>query len=69
MLPTEFDLREAELLSQLPEEFRAAVSMYAYDQGHSAGREDVISHLSGLVAMLKDPINKFKENILADFID
>jgi hypothetical protein len=36
----------------------------AYDRGHNAGEDEVVSILEGLVYELKPAIEKFKENNL-----
>ena len=61
--PTEEELNkeESELLSQLPEEMRSRVSYMAYERGHSSGRQEEISILSGLVSDLQESIEKFGE--------
>lgn len=52
-----------EILANVPEEFRSALSYMAYERGHSAGEEEVISILRGLVDALKEPIANFKRNV------
>jgi len=64
MTSEEFNVKQDELLSELPEEFRSFVSSYAYDHGHSAGYEEVIGIMSGLVSDLKEPIRKFQEGLI-----
>lgn len=56
MTQAEFDQEQAELLDRIPEEIRPALSGLAWDSGHSAGFEEVISHLSTLVDALEKPI-------------
>lgn len=51
-----------ELLSQVPEEFRSALSYMAYESGHSAGEEEVLCHLHSLIDGLKPAIKDFCKN-------
>lgn len=48
----------AELLEQLPEEVRSAVSYMAYERGHSAGELEVLGILRGIVSDLKEPLSR-----------
>lgn len=64
MTGQEYEAKQNELLGQLPEEFRSCISYMAYDRGHSAGREEVINILSGLVNALLDPIREFEHRIV-----
>lgn len=56
-------LKRVELLEQVPVEFRSVLSNMAYDRDHSAGEDEVVSILEGLVADLKPAIQSFKENL------
>ena len=62
----ECQTRHDNLLQELPEEFRSAISYYAYEQGHSAGIEEIVNHLSELVGILKEPIAKYTERLMAE---
>ncbi|MEI7942926.1 MAG: hypothetical protein WCH76_07180 [Candidatus Riflemargulisbacteria bacterium] len=55
---------EAQLLNQLPEEFRSYASSEAYDHGHSAGYEEIIGYLRGIVNGLREPIEKYKKRVI-----
>ena len=59
MTNAEFDAQEKELLNEVPEEFRSALSYMAYESVHSAGQEEVINKLRGLVGDLKPSIEKY----------
>lgn len=62
MTPEEFNKQETELLNKVPQEFRGWLSYYAYEQGHSAGYEEVLSYLRELIYELVPAMNKFKLN-------
>jgi len=64
MTEQEYEAKQDELLWQIPEEFRSCLSYMAYEKGHSAGREEVINILSGLVNALIDPIYEFERRIV-----
>ena len=66
MTEEEFAVTQKELLDDLPIEFRSAISYMAYESGHSAGYEEVINYVRGLVADLEGPIKKFQERIIRD---
>ena len=55
-------LERVELLEQVPVEFRSILSEMAYDRGHSAGEDEVVSILRSLVADLKPAIENFIKN-------
>lgn len=59
MTAEEFERKQTELLAQLPEEFRGGVSFKAWQDGHSAGFEEVILHITELVDMLLQPIKEY----------
>ena len=63
MTAEEFNIKEAEILKDLPEEFRSAISTMAYERGHSAGYEECLIHVEGYVNDLKKPIEEFKERV------
>ncbi len=65
MTSEEFSVKESELLSQLPPEFRALASYHAYNRGHSAGREEVLCILKGFIAELKEPIKNYTDRLVA----
>jgi hypothetical protein len=66
MTDAEFIVQQDELLSQVPIEFRSKLSYMAYEDGHSAGMEEVIGILRGLVADLVEPIQQFEARIRAE---
>ena len=63
MTSEEFVNAEAQLLNQLPEEFRSYASSTAYDHGHSAGYEEVIGYLRGIVNGLREPVIKYRKRV------
>lgn len=65
MTQEEYTAAVADLLAGIPQEFREALSAMAWVRGHSAGYEEVIGILGGLVNDLKDPIHKFANRMLA----
>ena len=50
---------QAEILKQLPPEFRDFASYYAYEQGHSAGAKEVTLILDQLVSRMIPSIKAF----------
>jgi hypothetical protein len=66
MTDVEFEAAQTEILTGIPEEFRSTISYMAYESGHSAGYEEVINYLRGLVADLEGPIKQFEKNIRLD---
>ncbi len=57
MYETEFVLQE------VPPEFRSGLSYMAYESGHSAGEEEVLSILRGLIHDLKPMIEAYRNRI------
>jgi len=53
-----------EILCVLPEEFRSAISYYAYEKGHAYGYEEVLSYLEQLVDALKPCVEKYTQRIV-----
>ena len=51
--------RAAEILAQLPEEFRSLLSYQAYEQGHSAGQDEIDSILVGLAYDFSEAWRKY----------
>lgn len=56
MTEEEFVQKQTDLLNILPYELRSAVSYYAYEKGHSGGREEILGHVQDLVEMLNLPL-------------
>ena len=65
MKPEEYYKKELETFeaANIPEEFRSAISSYAYERGHSAGYSECFIYLTDLIEDLKDPIRKFAERL------
>lgn len=59
----ELEARQAELLKDLPEEFRGKLSYMAYERGHSSGNEEILICLQNLVSDLEEPIRKYGERV------
>lgn len=56
MTEAEFAKEQEDYLKCLPPELRSPVAYYAYEKGHSAGYEDILSHVKQLVEMLNLPV-------------
>jgi hypothetical protein len=63
MNDTEYQIESDGLLARLPIEFRNAVANMAWEQGHSAGREEVLNVLRGLVSDLEEPCERFEKRL------
>ena len=63
MTSEEYGAKQNELLKDIPEEFHSALCSMAYESGHSAGMEECISHLSGLISDLKPSIEKYTKRL------
>jgi len=63
MTEEEFGKKQADLLQDIPEEFRGTISYMAYEHGHSAGYEEVIILIQDLVSNFEEPIQKFEKRI------
>lgn len=63
MTEQEFTQKQAELLKDIPEELKGTLSYMAYERGHSAGYEEVICVLQGLVSDLHEPLQKLVERV------
>lgn len=50
-------------LLQVPLEFRSTLSYMAYESGHSAGEDEILSILKNLIADLKPAIEKFEARL------
>jgi hypothetical protein len=58
-----YEISRIEALKDVPKELHGALSSIAWDGGHSAGYEEVISELSELVYCLEEPLKKLQERI------
>ena len=63
MTSKEFIDKQTELLETIPREFHAMVSYYAYEHGHSAGYDEILSIMGGLIADLAGPITAYADTI------
>ena len=57
-----FEYQTNKLLEQIPDEFRTALSYYAYRMGHSSGKEEVLIILKDIIFDLKESIEKYGSN-------
>jgi hypothetical protein len=65
----DFQEKENVILSEIPEEFRGAISYQAYEEGHAFGYEEVLIHVRNLVDTIKEPIRKYTERITKEKIN
>ena len=63
MTEDQFCAKQAECLADIPEEFHAYFSYKAYEDGHSAGREEVIGCLLGLLDGFKEAVDTYTKRI------
>ena len=56
----------AGLLKKVPPEFAALLEEWAYDRGHSAGREEVLSILKDLVTGISPVIEEYTARVLGE---
>lgn len=59
----EFADKQKELLKDIPEELRCALSQIAWEEGHSYGYDEVLGHLREYVYTLQEPIKKYTKRI------
>lgn len=59
----EYYKKQAEILQKVPEEFRGALSVMAYERGHSSGHSEVLMILELLISELKKPIEDYGNKI------
>jgi hypothetical protein len=60
MTAHEFKLRQDALLEDVPMHFRGWISYYAWEQGHSAGYEEVLIYITELVDGIKECLKNEK---------
>lgn len=65
MTQDEFVVEQEEILKVVPEDFHSTFRTMAWDRGHSAGYEEVILVLKGLINDLAEPIKNYRMRILA----
>lgn len=61
MTRDEFDKREAEILTAIPEEFHSFVRTLAWEYGHSSGYDEVLNYDETFVWSLKPAIEAFQK--------
>jgi flagellar biosynthesis/type III secretory pathway protein FliH len=69
MTEGEFANQQQEMLKEIPKEFRSAMSYKAWEDGHSAGYEEVILLLSNLIDAFKEPIEEFEHRIRKEIVE
>jgi len=62
----QFEVKQTEILKDIPLEFRGAIAYLAWEQGHSYGYDEVLIHVHELADNLKEPIKKYRERIFFD---
>lgn len=65
MTQQEFDTEMESVVSEVPTEFHDFIKAYAWMEGHSSGRENVVSIASELVTRLADPIKAYEKSVIA----
>ena len=60
----EFEIKQKELLELLPEEFRYFVKHQAWQDGHSAGYQEVLGIVNDLTYNLLEPIRQYTARII-----
>lgn len=63
----EYEIKLANLLKEIPEEFHPFVSSYSWEKGHSYGYNEVYSYASDIVEQLKPCIEKYREMMEESF--
>jgi hypothetical protein len=66
MTEDEFNEEQEKLLKDIPKEFHGAFPGVAWDNGHSAGLEEVISVLSDLISNFKQPIEDYGKRLVEE---
>jgi hypothetical protein len=62
----QFQLKQSQLLTDIPDELKGAFSYLAWELGHSSGYSEVLCYLSDLVDGLNDSIKTFENRIIKD---
>lgn len=66
MTEAQFNVQQAELLTRIPTVFHGPVSSLAWEDGHSAGYEEVILYVSKYVDWLSPPLNAYAKELKND---
>lgn len=64
--PYEFNEEQDKLLKDIPKEFHRAFSGVAWNNGHSAGLEEVILVLSDLIFKFTQPIKDYEKRLVEE---
>ena len=63
MIEEEFITKRNDIANRIPNEFKSAISLMAWDLGHSSGYEEVIGILEDIVSNFEKPIKDFEQRI------
>lgn len=63
MTEEQFNKIQDELLAQITRAFHGWASCFAYDRGHSAGHEEVITELRNLVSGITETIEAYRKEL------
>jgi hypothetical protein len=63
MTSEQFVVEQNKILEGLPDEFQSFLRGQAWDRGHSAGFEEVISILKSLTADFREAFEKYRMNL------
>ena len=66
MTNEEFQVKEAELLNQVPVEFRSALTYMVYVSGHAYGYQEVLYRLGDLIDSLSSAIEDYATRIKSE---
>lgn len=59
----QYAAEQAKLLDGIPQELHGPLCSYAYERGHSAGMEECINELNGLVEMIRKPLQQYTKRL------
>ena len=62
-----FEEKQKALLEDIPPEFHRALSYWAWEEGHSAGYDEVLNILQDLVHTFQDPIIAFQNRLWNEY--
>jgi hypothetical protein len=62
----DFNRQQDQILEQIPQEFHSFVRMYAWEQGHSSGYNEVLNIEENLIYHLTKAIERYKLTLIPD---
>lgn len=68
MQADDFEMEASEILKDIPESFANWIRGWAYDNGHSAGYEEILGYVSELAESLSPAISQYREEIINKFL-